>query len=68
MTSSLSLYTKFETLPPDLKQEVNEFVDSLIQKSALQKQKTVPVFGSAKGKIRLSADFDNPLDDFQDYM
>ncbi|GGC01074.1 hypothetical protein GCM10011325_30340 [Dyadobacter sediminis] len=68
MTSELSLYIKLQTLPPELKQEVNEFVDSLVQKSASQNQKAVPVFGCAKGKIRMSADFDDPLDDFREYM
>jgi prevent-host-death family protein len=27
-----------------------------------------PRFGSAKGKIKISDDFDAPLDDFKDYM
>jgi hypothetical protein len=29
---------------------------------------TIPKFGSLKGKIHLSADFDEPLDDFEEYM
>jgi len=27
-----------------------------------------PVFGCAKGQVELSDDFDEPLDDFSDYM
>jgi antitoxin (DNA-binding transcriptional repressor) of toxin-antitoxin stability system len=27
-----------------------------------------PVFGSAKGSIEMSDDFDNPLEDFEDYV
>ena len=27
-----------------------------------------PTFGSAKGEIWMSEDFDAPLDDFEDYM
>jgi hypothetical protein len=27
-----------------------------------------PVFGCAKGEVELSDDFDEPLDDFSDYM
>ena len=27
-----------------------------------------PKFGSAKGQIEMSEDFDEPLDDFRDYM
>ena len=31
-------------------------------------QKKTPVFGYAKGKYTMSADFDEPLEDFKDYM
>jgi len=31
-------------------------------------QTAIPKFGSLKGKIHLSADFDAPLSDFQEYM
>lgn len=30
--------------------------------------KPVPKFGSAKGQVEMSADFDEPLEDFQEYM
>jgi hypothetical protein len=30
-------------------------------------QKT-PIFGCAKGQFRMADDFDNPLDDFMEYM
>lgn len=63
----LTLNTKLESLPPDLKKEVNDFVDFLISKSKSGQRKPAK-FGSAKGKIRMSDDFDAPLDDFKDYM
>ena len=28
----------------------------------------VPVFGCAKGQFRIAEDFDEPLEDFRDYM
>ena len=31
-------------------------------------QKKTPVFGCAKGQFRMSDDFDEPLEDFKDYM
>lgn len=34
----------------------------------LTRQKTERQFGSAKGLIRFSDDFDAPLDDFKDYI
>lgn len=66
--SSLTLYTKLESLPPELKTEVNNFIDFLIEKTKKNKEKITPKFGSAKGKIRMSEDFDKPLDSFNDYM
>ena len=66
--SSLTIQTKLETLPPNLKSEVNDFIDFLIEKSIKEKQKIVPEFGSAKGKIKMSPDFDQPLEDFKEYM
>lgn len=66
--NSLSIYTKLETLPKDLKQEVSDFIDFLMQKKTGKKKKIIPQFGSAKGKIKMASDFDAPLDDFKEYM
>lgn len=66
--SNLTLHTKLEILPPDLKKEVSDFVDFLLEKSSRQKKKIVPKFGSAKGKIRMAPDFDAPIEDFKEYM
>ena len=67
MTTS-SIYTKLETMPKDLQQQVADFVDFLLSKSSLKKEKVIPQFGCAKGQIRMSPDFDAPLDDFKEYM
>lgn len=40
----------------------------LVKLVALANQKRRRCFGSAKGLIRISDDFDEPLKDFQDYM
>ena len=66
--SGLTLYTKLEMLPPDLKSEVNDFVDFLIMRSSKNKKETIPQFGCAKDKVHLSNDFDEPLKDFDEYM
>lgn len=63
----LTLNTKLESLPPDLKKEVADFVDFLISKSKTEK-KAIAKFGSAKGKIKMTEDFDEPLEDFNEYM
>ena len=66
--NGLSIYTKLEALPANLKQEVCDFIDFLVQKSSSKSKKIVPTFGSAKGKIKMAPDFDAPLEDFKDYM
>lgn len=66
--NGLSIYSKFETLPSNLKQEVSDFIDFLVQKSSSKNKKAIPTFGSAKGKIKMAPDFDAPLEDFKDYM
>ena len=66
--SSLSIYTKYESLPKNLKDEVADFIDFLAQRSVSTNKKITPQFGSAKGKIKMPPDFDAPLDDFKDYM
>jgi hypothetical protein len=65
--ASLSLYTKLESLPKELKQEVSDFIDFLIEKSSKGKEKPIPQLGSAKGKIWMSPDFDAPLE-LKEYM
>ena len=35
---------------------------------AKEEQKKVPVFGCAKGQFWMADDFNEPLDDFKDYM
>ena len=62
----LLIYKKFSTLPENLKQEVIHFIDFLLNKN---KNNPTPKrkFGSAKGKIKMHKNFDDPLEDFKDY-
>lgn len=62
-----SLQTKIENLPPDLQKEVEVFLENLLKRKK-GKKNLKPVFGSAKGEITLSQDFDEPLEDFKEYM
>jgi hypothetical protein len=64
----LQLFTKINYLPADLKSELNDFIDFLLSKSKKRNNKKQPKFGSGKGLIYLSSDFDEPLDDFKEYM
>ena len=66
--TELQLYTKLSTLPPGIKAEVNDFIDFLINKKSKSEKKKRAKFGIVKGQFKMSADFDDPLDDFKEYM
>jgi hypothetical protein len=59
------LYGKIDSLPVEMQKEVSLFADFLLSKTS---HRAVSTFGSLKGKIHLSADFDAPLSDFKEYM
>jgi hypothetical protein len=62
------LYSKISVLPSDLQSEVNDFVDFLLSKKKKDAKAKKPVYGCAKGEIYISKDFDEPLEDFKEYM
>ena len=65
------LYTKLATLPENLKSEVSDFIDFLLSKAKREDKNSSfpkPIFGSAKGMFKMSADFDEPLEEFAEYM
>ena len=81
MINPVILYHKIISMPPDVAEEVNDFVDFVIDRKTkvqndsvekkIQAQKEILPeggFGCLKGKIWMSEDFDEPLDDFKDYM
>ncbi len=68
---NLLLYSKLMTLPDELKVEVADFIDFLIAKSEKESgspSDPKPTFGSGKGTYVMHDDFDEPLDDFQEYI
>ncbi len=64
----IHLYRKINSLPSDIKNQVNDFIDFLLIKRKKQDKKKSPKFGCAKGDIFMAPDFDEPLADFADYM
>lgn len=67
--STLQLAEEIASLPANLQEEVQDFVAFLKtkvqqQQSPLQKRQ----FGAGKGLIIMRDDFDEPLEDFKDYM
>ena len=74
-----SLFDKINGMPPYYKKEIEDYVDYVWDRK-INKQETIipktgstfnvemPLFGAFKGKIWMSPDFDEPLEDFKDYM
>jgi hypothetical protein len=68
--TDVKLYTKITSLPASLKSEVIDFIDFLEKKRRKipRKAKKSRTFGYAKDTIILKPGFDDPIDDFKDYM
>jgi len=66
------LHQKLDSLPESLKSEVEHFVDLLLsgkkRTKVKRKAKRSPKFGSGKGMFKMSPDFEQPLEDFKEYM
>lgn len=62
------LYNKLAKLPDKLKGEVLDFIDFLVKKHKKSEQRKKPTFGSGRGMFVMKPDFDEPLDDFKEYI
>jgi len=65
--SDTVLLDKVSKLPENLKSEVLDFIDFLLQKYK-QGEDGKPTFGSGKGMFVMKPDFNEPLEDFKEYM
>lgn len=64
--TNTDLLNKVAILPDNLKSEVADYVDLLIQKYITEKATPKKLqFGMMKSTFTLSDDFDKPLDDFK---
>ncbi len=68
-----TIFQKYNYLPLELRKEVADFIEFLVQKYQQNLVKEPPPkrpsqFGSAKGLIVMSDDFNEPLEEFQEYM
>jgi len=66
--SVIQLYTQISSLPNDLQKKVAEYISFLkyqAKKPSKQKGRTS---GLAKGMISMKDNFNDPIEDFQDYM
>lgn len=66
--TDLQLYSQISALPADLKKEVSDFVEFLKQKAKPKAKPKERKFGYAKDFFKMGPDFDEPLEDFKDYM
>ena len=69
--STAELFIQLEQLSEERKQSVSDFIAFLLKQEAVKnegKEKPRPVFGSMKGMFKMAPDFDEPLEDFKDYM
>ena len=65
---NVGLYNKINSLPEDLKMEVQDFVEFLQTKAKKDTLNKPRAFGSLKGKIQMTDDFDAQMENFKDYM
>ena len=68
--SDLSLYIRISSLPGKLKTEISDYLDFLVSKRLYNKKQSEqhPKAGCMKGTFKMRPDFDEPLDDFKEYM
>ncbi len=63
-----SLISEMNKLPKELRADFANFVEFLKSKSKIKSNLKVREYGFAKGKIKFSSDFDEPLDEFMNYL
>ncbi len=72
--SAITLQKKIAQLPENLRMKAEKMIDDLLaeatnpQQANFIKENSNRGYGSLKGKIWMSDDFNEPLDDFVDYM
>ena len=66
--SVIQLYTQLSSLSNELQKKVAEYISFLKYQSQKSSKKKGRIAGLAKGMISMKDDFDDPIEDFQDYM
>lgn len=66
--TNTSLKMEINSLPKALRDEVSDFVEFLKKKNKTKSKVKKREFGCLKGKIKLSKNFDKPLEEFKNYM
>jgi len=69
MIQDNQLLDDFHSLPPEKQEEVIDFIGYLKSKTKVSSDsKSRNAYGSLKGTFSVSEDFDEPLEDFAEYM
>ena len=66
-----SILTQYEQLPDNYKEEASDFIEFLLSKIHRKvsiSSKSRGGLGISKGKYNISKDFEEPLEDFKEYM
>lgn len=60
----------YQQLSPEAQKQVDDLLHQLTAqaKEKVDEKKPSSIFGILKGKIEMAPDFDEPLEDFKDYM
>lgn len=66
--TNASLYTRISTLPQPIQNEIFDYMEFLIQKHKSQRSKVHPKAGCMKGLFQMGPDFNDPIDDFKEYV
>ena len=69
--STTEILTQLSKLPEDKKKSVSDYIAFLVAQAEEEnkgKPKPKAVFGSMKGMFKMAPDFDEPLEDFKEYM
>jgi hypothetical protein len=69
MMTDQAILKKIHALPNSMKVEIVDFIEFLTQKyRPVKKEKVIPQYGSLKGTFKMADDFDEPLEDFKEYL
>ncbi len=68
MTNDMLLLNKIKFLPDDVKYDIIRLIDDFYNYPKIKKDKNKRLFGFSKGSVIIPDNFDDPIDDFKDYM
>ncbi|MEM8886985.1 MAG: DUF2281 domain-containing protein [Bacteroidota bacterium] len=66
--SAIQLYSRILKLPAEMRKQVADYIESLLLQDPPKQKKKDRIPGLAKGMIMMKDNFDDPIDDFHDYM